>query len=128
MEGGSDLGQGGQDEAAFVHGGVGQDEFGGVEDFFVVEEKIEVDEARAFGGSGGAVATHRVFDCEQCVEEIDGGERCFEERGGVEEAGLVEVADGVGVVEGGDGGDVAEGFEMVQGFAEIGFAVAEVGA
>ena len=62
-----------------------------------------------------------MLDGEELVEEIDGGEVGFEHGGGVEEARLIEIADGVGGVEGGDCGDMAEGGEAGEGFAEVGF-------
>lgn len=61
------------------------------------------------------------------MEEIEGGEGGFEEGGGVEEARLVKVTDGVGGVEGGDCGDAAEGDEAMESFAEVGFGWAEGG-
>jgi len=107
LERGGDFGEGGEDEAAFVQGGVGEGEFGGLQDLVGVEEEIEVDDAGAFGWGGGAVAAHGVLDGEEAAEEVEWGKGGFEEGGGVEEARLVEVTDGVGGVEGGDGGDVA---------------------
>lgn len=59
---GSDFGEGREDKRALVHGWVGQREFGGGEDDVVVEQQIEVDDARAFGWSGCAVAAHGAFD------------------------------------------------------------------
>ncbi len=92
-----------------------------------VEQEIEVDDARAFGRCGGAVAAHDVLDGEEAVEEVEGRERGIEQGGGVEEVRLVKVADGGGGVEGGDGGDVAEVGEAVEGFAEIGVGWSEAG-
>ena len=85
------------------------------------EEEVEVEDAGAFGWGIGAVAAHGVFNGEELVEEIEGRKVGLEEGGGVEEAGLVEIAYGVGSVEGGDGGDAAEGGEAGDGFAEVGF-------
>ncbi len=107
-----------------------EDEAGGV--VVGVEEEVEVDDAGALGRGVDAVATHGVFDGEELVEEVVRGEGGFEEGGGVEEAGLVEIANGVGGVEGGDGGDAAEDGKTGEGFAEVGFGWAvgggEVGA
>ena len=132
LEVGGDLGEGGEDEAALVQGGVREGEVGGGEDLgdalvAGVEEEIEVDDAGTFGWGVGAVAAHGVLDGEEGVEEVEGGEGGVEEGGGVEEAGLVEVADGVGGVEAGDGGEVAEGGEAVEGLAEVGLGGAEGG-
>lgn len=71
-----DFGEGSEDEAALMHGGVGQGEVGVGEDlaaptFSDVEEKIEVDAAWAFGWSGGAVATHGVLDGEKAAEDVE---------------------------------------------------------
>jgi hypothetical protein len=125
LESGGDFGEGGEDEAAFVQGGVGKGEIGCLHDEIAVEQEVEVDDARAFGWGGGAVSTHGVLDGEEVVEEVEWGESCVEEGGGVEEAGLVEVANGVGGVEGGYGGDVTEGGEAAEGFAEVGVGWAE---
>jgi hypothetical protein len=62
-----------------------------------------------------------VLDGEEVVEEVEGNQISFEESGGVEEARLVEIADGVGGMEGRYGGDSAEGGEAMEGFAEVGF-------
>ena len=132
LEVGGDLGEGGEDEAALVQGGVGEGEVGGGEDLgdalvAGVEEEIEVDDAGTFGWGVGAVAAHGVLDGQEGVKEVEGGEGGVEQGGGVEEAGLVEVADGVGGVEAGDGGEVAEGGEAVEGLAEVGLGGAEGG-
>jgi hypothetical protein len=115
-----------------VQGGVGEGELGCLQDLVGVEKEVEVDDAGAFGRGGGAVAAHGVFDGEEAVEEVERGKRGFEEGGGVEEARLVEIADGVSGVEGGDGGDMAEVGEATEGFAEVGFGRAveggEIGA
>jgi len=103
---------------------VGESEVRGCEDFVAVEEQIEVDDAGAFWWGCGAVAAHLLFDGEEGLEEVFGGEICFEEGGGVEEVGLVKVADGGGVVEGGDFGDGAEVGEVFEGGVEVGGAVA----
>ena len=52
------------------------------------------------GGAVDAVAAHGVLDGEEGMEEVERGEVGFEQGGGVEEARLVEIADGVGGVEG----------------------------
>jgi hypothetical protein len=127
-----DFGEGGEDEAALVHGGVGQGEVGvgedlGVSSFSDVEEEIEVDDAGALRWDGGAVATHGVLDGEKATEDVERASIGFEERGGVEEARLVEIADGVGCVKAGDGGDLAEIGEAVEGFAEVVGGRAEAG-
>jgi hypothetical protein len=137
LEVGRDFGEGSEDETAFVEGGVGEGEVGSMENLVGavlvgIEEEVEVDDAGAFGRGVGSVATHGVLDGEELVEEVEGGEAGFEEGGGVEKAGLVEIAYWVGGVEGGDGRDLAEGGEAGEGFAEVGLRGAvgggEVGA
>ena len=85
-----------------------------------MEKQVEVDDAGTFGRSGGAVAAHGVLDGQEGVEEIERGKVGFEQGGGVEEARLIDIADGVGGVEGGDGDDMAEVGEAFEGFAEVG--------
>ena len=118
----------GEDEGALVQAGMGQDEFWRGEHDVAVEEDVEVDDAGAVGDGGGAVAAHLLLDGEKCSEELLRRERGAQQSGGIEEVRLVEVADGGGVVEGGDFFYFAEGAQMFDGGAEIGFAVAEVGA
>jgi hypothetical protein len=125
-KGWGDLGEGGEDEAALVHGGMRKGEVGSGDDLaravgIDVEEEIEIDDARTFGGSVGAIASHGVFDGEKMVENVEWAEVSFQEDGSVEEARLFEVANGIGCVEGGDGGDVAEAGEAAESFAEVGF-------
>ena len=66
------------------------------------------------------------------MEEVEGREVGIEERGGVEEARLIEIAYRVGGMEGGDGCDMAERGEAGEGFAEVGVGWAvggrEIGA
>ena len=67
-----------QDEAAFVESGMGEGELGSLDDEVVTEEEIEVDDAGAFRGRGGAVATHGVLDGEEGMKQVDRGEAGFE--------------------------------------------------
>ena len=119
-----DFGEGSENEAAFVQGGVRECEFGRGDDpmrsvLVGVEKEIEIDDAGALGGNGGAVAAHVVFDGEEAVEEVEGGQTGFEQSGGVEEARLVEIAHGVGGMEAGDGDDASESGEAAKGFTEV---------
>lgn len=117
--GGGDLGKGGEDKAAGVHGGMGHGEVLGYEGELVVEEEVEVDDARALEWYADTVAAHGGLDGEESLQEDVGKERGFEEGGGVEEVGLVEIADGGGAVEGGGSGDAAQGGQAAEGFFEV---------
>ena len=50
---------------------MGKRECGVVHDRAVVQQKVEVDDARALGWGGGAVAAHGVLDGEQAVDVAD---------------------------------------------------------
>jgi hypothetical protein len=100
LQGGSDFGERSEDEAAFVQGRVGEDEFGCLHDEVAVEQEVEIDDARALGWGRGAVAAHSMLDGEKVVKEVEWGKGGVEESGRVEKARLVEIADGVGGVEG----------------------------
>lgn len=114
-----DFGEGLEDEAALVQCGMWECEGGVLHHDGAVEEQIEVDDARSFGWGGGAVAAHGVLDGEQAVEEIEGKDVGFQQGGGVDEARLVGVADGIGLVELGDGFEAAEVVEPANGFAQV---------
>lgn len=129
-EAGGDLGQGFEDEAAVGNFGVGESEDGCVEDLCVDQEQIEIDDAGALyaGFRGGiAIAAHGVFDREEPLHEGCGCEGGFEQKGGVEKAGLVGVADGRSVVQAGHGADDAQVSDAGGGFAEVGGAISEGG-
>ena len=130
LQGGSDLGEGFEDEAAPVQGWVGEGEvrvgehqaaarFGGGP-ISGVEEQVEIDGAGALGGViGGADAAHGGFDGEKGAQEFERAEGGFEQRGGVGEARLVTEAYGVGFVEAGGRDDGAETGEAVKSLAEV---------
>ena len=63
-----DLGEGCENEAAFVESGMGERELGSLDDAVANEEEIEVYDAGSFGRRGGTVATHCVLDGEELVE------------------------------------------------------------
>jgi hypothetical protein len=97
---------------------MGELEGGCIEDPVVVKEDVEVEGARAVGDAVGAVASKLAFDGQEAGEEGLGIEGGFKEGGGVEEGGLVGVADGGGFVIRGDGGEAAEVCEAAEGGIE----------
>ena len=98
-----------------------------VEGGVVVEQDIQVDEARAL--RKGLVAAHVGFDLPESGQELMRRKSGFRTEGGVEEPGLIEVVDGFGFVEARDFFDAnGVAVEEMDGFAEVVGAVADVGA
>jgi hypothetical protein len=132
---GSDLGEWSEDEAALVHGGMWQREFGIREDQIfsamlpvaAVEEQVEVDDAWTLGGDGGAVPAHAVLDGEEAAEEGEWVEVGFEQSGCVGEVGLVLVAHGRGGVEAGDRSEGSKIGEAAEGFAQVRLGITVTG-
>jgi hypothetical protein len=125
--GGSDFGEGGEDEIALKHAGMGDLQGGRVDGFVSVEKNVEIDEARSFGE--GLLAAHFGFDATEGGEELRRSQigLRFEDR--VEKPGLVEVVDRLGFVDAREFRDVNRGLRhAADGFAEIGLAIADVGA
>ncbi len=126
----SDFGEGLEDEAALVQGGVWKGEIGVGEDQAAagfgaapvagIKEQVEIDQARAFRWAiGGAGTAHGGFDGEKRAQELKGAEVGCEQGGGVGEAGLVAKTYGIGLAKAGDGEDGAEVGEAVEGFADV---------
>ena len=110
-----------------MHEGMGNGEAGGLEAEVAEGDDVDVDVAGAFVDDFDAA--HGAFDGLGDLEE--GGD----EEGGadfddhVEEMGLVEDVGGRGFDDGGAAGDFdTGGGEEAEGFVEVRFAVAEVGA
>lgn len=82
---GGDFGQGLKDEAAFVHQGMGDDQFLAGNDLIAVEQQVQIDGAGFPAGT--ADAADLVFDFKQAVQEGVGAEGGFDGGGGVEERG-----------------------------------------
>ena len=116
---GFDFGKGREYKCALVHGWMRQREFGAGEDEVVVEQQVEVDNARTFGWSGGAVAAHGVLDGEKSVKEIKRSKRCFEQSCGVYELRLVEIADRSCGVKAGDSFNPAKRGHSAESFVKI---------
>lgn len=124
-----DLGEGREDELAFVHARVGEDEVVMGEDVVGVEEEVEVEGSGPPPLLGVAIAPALELDAVEFGEELAGREIGLDDGGGVEEVGLGDGADGRGLVEGG-GGDEAcarERGEAQEGGAEVSVALADVG-
>ena len=102
-------------------------ELGRLQNDICIEQEIEVDDAWAFGWGSGAVAAHGLFYRQQAAEEFVRRQGCVQQGCCIEEAWLVEVADGVGVMEAGDVRDAAQSFHAVKRFAEVGGGTAEGG-
>jgi hypothetical protein len=135
FEAGGDFGEWGEDEEAGVEMGVREREAWFVfrrvdyEQLAVLcdEQEIEIEGSGQifFAGAGASVGA---LDGEEFFEEVDGVERSAECDDGVEVVGLRWSADGRGLVERGLRGDGSEICEGADGGAEMGFAVAEIGA
>ncbi len=125
---GGDLDEGFEDEGAFVHPGMGDDKVGLVDNAVAVQKEVEVERPGAPVFVSAAAET--VLDDLEGAEESAGGEAGFDPGDGVEEAGLVGLADGGGIEEGADAEKAqARKFgEETEGGFEVGAAVAEVGA
>lgn len=117
---GSDFSEGRENKCALVHGWVWQCELGSGEDEIAVEQQIEVDDAWAFGRSGGAIAAHSSLNFEKSMKQFEWSECCFEQSRGVDELGLIEIADRCCDVKTGDGLDATECGHAVEGFTQIG--------
>ena len=124
---GGDFGEWSKDKIALQHAGVRDLECRSIDDIVAVEEDVEVDQARTVGER--LAAAHVGFDTAKGGEElirskVGGG---FERS--VEEPRLVEITNGFRLVKTGklrdDNTDV---FEQLNGSAEVGFAIADVGA
>jgi hypothetical protein len=123
----SQFGEGDEDEAALEHAGVGDLQVRLGDGFQAVEEDVQVEESRTFGDK--FVAAEGSFDATEGAEESSSGESGFGVEDAIEEPGLVEEVHGLGFVESGDAEDAdARLFEGGEGGAEIGGAVAQVGA
>jgi len=95
-----DFGERSEDEVALEHTWMRHLEVRLGDDSFVVEEDVQVDEARALGE--GLAASHVRFDAAESSKKFAGREASFGAEGGVEEPGLVEVVDRFCFVETGD--------------------------
>lgn len=104
----SDFGKGHENEGALVKTGMRDFEAGQVEDEIAVEDKVEVKGARTLGDAGGTIAAEFLLDFKQLAQEFEWREQGFESEHGVEEARLVDEADGGGGVERGAGRDAAK--------------------
>ena len=69
-----------------------------VDRLLAVEEEVEVDRARA-EARARPLAAQRLLDGEQPIQELAWRERRLELRRAVQEARLLEVADGIGLAE-----------------------------
>ena len=69
-----------------------------VDRLLAVEEEVEVDRARA-EARARPLAAQRLLDGEQPIQELTWRERRLELRRAVQEARLLEVADGIGLAE-----------------------------
>lgn len=117
---GCDFGERNEDKGALGKTRVRDFEAGIGKDEIVVEEKVEVEGARAIEGSAGAIAAEEAFDGEKSVEKVAGRKRSFEGQDSVEEAGLIGNADGRGGVERRTRGDAAERGDTLQGCGKSG--------
>lgn len=126
-KGGGDFGERCEDELALEHAGMRNLQVRGVDGVIAIEEDVEIDKAWAFGER--LLASHLRFDVAEGGEELRGGEVGLGFEDGVEEPGLVEIIDGLGFVDGRELYDVDAGLgKKANGFAKIGFAVADVSA
>src|SRR5690348_658597 len=100
-----------------------------VDRLVAVDEQVEVDRARP-EARARPLAAQRLLDGEHPLQELAGRERRLELCRAVQEARLVEVADGVGLAEGRDGAELDPGLgrEQVERLPERGLTIAEVGA
>src|SRR5262249_11918982 len=109
---------------------MGNPEPGLVDLLVPVEEQIEVESPRSLSRNAAAVAAKRLLDLEQRNQQGSRREAGFELDDPVEEAWLVDVADGVGVPQGRHphNGRLREAAETADGGSERSLAVAEVRA
>jgi len=126
---GVELGERLEREAPLVQARVRHAQAGGVDRLVAVEQQVEVDRARA-EARARSLAAQGLLDGEQPIQELARRERRLELGRAVQEARLVQVADGVGLPEGGDGAelDAGLGCEEVERPAERRLPVAEVRA
>jgi hypothetical protein len=126
---GGDFGEGLEDESAFVHQGVGDDQFLAADDFVAVEKQVDIDEAGF--PFFAADAAELMLDLENAMEQGVRAEGGFDLCGGIEEMGRFGWAADGGVFEKrgdachSDAVGIAEAFK---GGADIFLSVAEVGA
>ncbi len=118
---GCDFVEGDEDKGALGEARMGDFEAGFAEDEIAVEENVEIEGARAIGDACGAVAAEFAFDEENGAKQFEWRQSGFEGDHGVEEAGLIDDADGRGGVERGARGDAAERSETDGGGGERGF-------
>src|SRR5436309_6356313 len=71
-----------------------------------VQEQVEIECSRSHRGSGAPIAAEGALELQQDAEERTGGEGRLELDDAVQEARLVDVADGCSVAEAGDGSHV----------------------
>jgi hypothetical protein len=95
-----EFGEGDGHEGTFPETGMRKGEIGRVANFIFIEEKIEIEGARAPADFAGAGATGRAFGGAEKVEEFFRAEGGFQPKHEVEKRRLVGVADGGGLEDG----------------------------
>lgn len=127
----TDRGQRLEHEAALGEARVGHGEVGEVEAGVARVEQIEIKRARGIGGAPGRAA-ELLFAGGEAGEKGRGVEGGFDFEHRIEEGGRTgRAADGVGFVDGGEGGrarSLVEREQEIAAGAEVGQAVAEIGA
>ena len=123
---GIELGERLEDEAALCEARVRDAQAGLVDRLLAVEQKVEVDRPRA-EARPRPLASERALDGEHPLKERAGGELGVDRARGVEEAGLVDVPDGVRLAKSGDRDDADVGpVEEVERAPEVSGTIAEV--
>ena len=121
-----DLGQRLEHEAALVHGGMGNGEFGGVHHGVAEEQDVEINGARAFGLD--ATAAHLLLDGQHARKKLLRHPFGAQRHDRVQEPRLGGKFHGLGLVERRHGRYLAEDAEFFDGGAQVGFPVAHIGA
>jgi hypothetical protein len=100
-----------------------------VDHLLSVEQEIEVDRARAISRPG-PLAPEPALDAEETSEELERSVDRLDRTGRIQEARLVQVADGIGLAEGRHGADAEARLlaEEPNGLSEIPLPISEVRA
>jgi hypothetical protein len=119
-EGGSDFGEGYEDEGALREAGMRNFKAGLRENEIAVQENVEVEGAGAVGDSRGAITAEEAFDEKKGGEKGARRERRVKGDDCIEEARLVWDADGGSGIKGRTRGGASDGREVREGRGERG--------
>jgi hypothetical protein len=105
---GSYLGQGNEDEAAFMKPGMGNGQVGVIHDQVVIEKNIQIHGTGTLGNRPFP-AEHIGLDPLQFTEEVVRSEAGFKAKNGIQKVVLGDRTHRFRIIKGGQGGDAATG-------------------